>query len=250
MLKHRCRKRNPRNGRYCQLPPLVDDNLPAELRNTLKGLPFLRHDIDFLLFAADEDLKFLRGCRVWYADGTFKVSPPGYTQLYTIHGTRDGVNIPCVFALLPNKSEATYMALLTRLVEIEPLLQPQTVITDFEQAAINAFTNVLSPEIHGCHFHFGQCIWRKVQEYGYSVRYNTEPDYAMHIRMLVALAYVPNHDKVRVYEELIELESFPEVDLLLNYFEDTFIGRRRRRRRGGALQCISIRYLGLLPSCY
>ena len=124
------------------------------------------------------------------------------------------------------------MAPLTRLVEIEPLLQPQTVITDFEQAAINAFTNVLSPEIHGCHFHFGQCIWRKVQEYGYSVRYNTEPDYAMHIRMLVALAYVPNHDKVRVYEELIELESFPEVDLLLNYFEDTFIGRRRR---GGAL---------------
>ena len=51
----------------------------------------------------------------------------------------------------------------------------------------------------------------------------------MHIRMLVALAYVPNNDKVRVYEELIELDSFPEVDQLLNYFEDTFIGRRQRR---------------------
>jgi len=50
--------------------------------------------------------------------------------------------------------------------------------------------------------------------------------------MLVALAYVPNDDKVRVYEELIDLDSFPEVDQLLNYFEDTFIGRRRR---GGAL---------------
>ena len=226
-------KRNIR--RYRQLPPQVDDNLPAELRITLNGLPFLRHDIDFLLFAADEDLQFLSGCRVWFADGTFKVSPAGYTQLYTIHGTRDGINIPCVFALLCNKLEVTYAALLTKLGEIEPRLQPQTVITDFEQAAMNAFTNVFSPQIHGCHFHFGQCIWRKVQEYGYAGRYNNEPDYAMHIRMLVALAYDPNDDKVRVYEELIDLDSFPEVDQLLNYFEDTFIGRRRRRRRGGAL---------------
>src|ERR1700759_3531486 len=50
-------KRNIR--RYRQLPPLVDNNLPAELRNTLTNLPFLRHDMDFLLFAADDDLRFL-----------------------------------------------------------------------------------------------------------------------------------------------------------------------------------------------
>ena len=93
---------------------------------------------------------------------------------------------------------------------------------------MNAFTSVFSPQIHRCHFHFGQCIWRKVQEYGYAERYNNDPDYALHIRMLVALAYVPNDDKVRVYEELIELDSFPKVNQLLNYFEDTFIGRRRR----------------------
>jgi hypothetical protein len=106
-------------------------------------------------------------------------------------------------------------------------LQPQIAITDFELAAMNAFTSIFNPQIHGCHFHFGQCIWRKVQEYGYAGRYNNEPEYAMHIRMLVALAYVPNDDKVRVYEELVELHTFPEVDQLLNYFEDTFLGRRR-----------------------
>ena len=43
--------------------------------------------------------------------------------------------------------------------------------------------------------------------------------------MLVALAYVPNNGKVRIYEELVELDTFPEVDQLLNYFEDTFLGR-------------------------
>lgn len=226
-------KRNIR--RYRQLPPAIDDNLPDQLRNTVNGLPFLRHDVDFLLFAAEADLLFLSGCSVWFADGTFKVSPAGYTQLYTIHGTRSGINVPCVFALLPNKLEVTYTTLLTKLLEIEPRLQPQTVITDFEQAAMNAFRNVFNAQIHGCHFHFGQCVWRKIQEFGYAVRYNNEPDYAMHIRMLVALAYVPNDDKVRVYEELIELDTFPEVDEILNYFEDTFLGRRQRRRRGTAL---------------
>lgn len=226
-------KRNIR--RYRQLPSDIENNLPPELQNTLNNLPFLRQDIDFMLFAADTDLQFLSSCRVWFADGTFKVSPAGYTQLYTIHGTRDGINIPCVFALLPNKLEATYTALLTKIMEIEPRLQPETVITDFEQAAMNAFTSVFNPQVHGCHFHFGQCIWRKVQEFGFAARYNNEPEYAMHIRMLVALAYVPNADKVRVYEELIELDTFPEVDQLLNYFEDTFLGRRQRRRRGAAL---------------
>lgn len=214
--------------RYRQLPSQVNNNIPNELRNTLNGLPFLRYDIDFLIFAADEDLRFLAGCRIWFADGTFKVSPVGYTQLYTIHGTRDGVTIPCVYALLPNKSQSTYNSLLTKLAEIEPRLHPYTVITDFEQAAMNAFRTVFNPQLHGCHYHFGQCIWRKVQEFGYAGRYNNEPEYAMHIRMLVALAYVPNDDKVRVYEELVDLDTFPVVDQLLNYFEDTFIGRRRR----------------------
>lgn len=228
-------KRNIR--RYRQLPPQADGEiLPAELRNTLDGQPFLRNDVDFLLFAADEDLNFLASCEVWFADGTFKVSPAGYSQLYTIHGTRNGINIPCVFALLPNKLEATYTALLRKLLEIQSGLQPTTVVTDFEMAAMKAFTNVYNTEIHGCHFHFGQCIWRRVQEYGFAGRYNNEPDFAMHIRMLVALAYVPNSDKVAAYEELTRLETFPEVDPLLTYFEDTFLGRpARRRRRNAAL---------------
>jgi hypothetical protein len=53
----------------------------------------------------------------------------------------------------------------------------------------------------------------------------------MHIRMLFALAYVPTYDIVCVFEELIGLASFPEVEPLLNYFEDTFLGRQRQRRR-------------------
>ena len=99
--------------RYRQLPSQIDNNLPSEHRNTTKGLPILRHDNNCLLFAADEDLHFLAGCTLWFADGTFSVSPAEFTQLYTIHGTRDGLTI-CVFELLSNKLKAIYTEMLTK----------------------------------------------------------------------------------------------------------------------------------------
>ncbi|KAL3869771.1 hypothetical protein ACJMK2_042408 [Sinanodonta woodiana] len=201
-------KRNIR--RYRQLlPPQINNNLPAELENTTNGRPFLRHDIDFQLFAAAEDLQFFSGCIVWFADGTFKVSPAEYTQLYTIHGTRDGINIQCVFVLLPNKTENIYTALLMKLKEIEPRLQPHTVITDFEKAAMNAFTSVFQPQLHGCHIHFGQNIWRKVQEYGYAWRYNTEPEYVMHIQMLVSLAFPAPNCPLRIVRSEMSAPNCP-----------------------------------------
>ena len=46
MPKTETLKRNIR--RYRQLPPLIDENLPTQLRNTTNGLPFLRHDVDFV----------------------------------------------------------------------------------------------------------------------------------------------------------------------------------------------------------
>jgi hypothetical protein len=90
-------------ARYRVPPPTpVGRLLPERLELTLQGCPFLRHESEWLLFAAEADLQFLRSCNVWFADGTFKVSPPQYLQLYTIHGFRDGISVPCVYALLPN----------------------------------------------------------------------------------------------------------------------------------------------------
>ena len=43
-----------------------------------------------IIFAAEDDLEFLSRCQHWFADGTFRVSPNGYDQLYTIHGFING----------------------------------------------------------------------------------------------------------------------------------------------------------------
>ena len=45
----------------------------------------------------------------WYCDGTFDVSPTVFKQLYTIQIIKNGVLFPLVYALLPNKTQKTYL---------------------------------------------------------------------------------------------------------------------------------------------
>src|SRR6218665_1348819 len=94
-----CRHRR-RNG-------LTDDM--EEYKNTTSGSPFIRvQEADFILFAAQEDIDFLFSNQHWLADGTFRVTPEGFDQLYTIHTLFNGQAFPCIYALLPGRSEAVY----------------------------------------------------------------------------------------------------------------------------------------------
>lgn len=46
-----------------------------------------------MIFASDEQLNVLFHSNVLFADGTFKVSPKLFEQLYVIHGMQDGEGI-------------------------------------------------------------------------------------------------------------------------------------------------------------
>jgi hypothetical protein len=80
---------------------------------------------------------------------------------------RDAV-IPVVFALLPNKTQQTYLRLIDKLIEICPLFNPKSVMMDFERAAINAFNDRFTTRnpsftMSGCFFHLQNSVQRKVQ---------------------------------------------------------------------------------------
>ena len=72
-----------------------------------------------LLFASDWGLEQLCIHRNWAADGTFKVSPDVFAQLYTIHASVMGYAVPCAYALLIEKTEAAYRQMLRQLKAIE-----------------------------------------------------------------------------------------------------------------------------------
>ena len=99
--------------------------------------------------------------------------------------------IPRVHALLLNKEESIYDNLFRKMLELEPTLNPFSVMVDFEKAAINALENNFISVISGYFFHLAQNVYSKVQMEGLAINYREDHEFALQIKMLPSLAYVP-----------------------------------------------------------
>ena len=189
---------------------------------THNGDEFLRYqDENMMIFAAEEDLIFLASCKDLFGDGTFKVAPPEYVQQYTIHGYFDGLTYPCVYVLLKGKTQVIYEKMLDEVLNLFPIgVTPvvETIMTDFEKAAINAFEKKFSDaQVAGCYFHLGQCAWRRIQreEANYK-RYKEDPAFAIRVRRFLALAFVPPNE-VHRYMNLLMADEVARNEGLLEF---------------------------------
>ena len=210
--------------RFFDIPPIYQE--------TTAGQPFLLHDSGheenrILVFATNDNIQLLAESPSWFMDGTFKTAPELFFQLYTIHSCTAKKVLPCVYALLPNKQQATYNRLFEILKEHQNNLAPQNVMVDFELAVLNAITTSFPDSSKkGCFFHFSQAIFKKIQSLGLQVRYKDDEDFAHKVRMLAALAFVPEADVIDAFEAVSE--DFPfDAQAVIDYFEDTYIGRLR-----------------------
>ena len=110
------------------------------------------------------DFDFEVNCALWFGDGTFRVTPDDFDQLYTLHGFINGEVFPCIYALLPGRSEEIYRRFLDHVIRLVPAVNPASVVLDFEIATMKAFqAQFLRKMISGCMFHSGQCLWRELQ---------------------------------------------------------------------------------------
>ena len=90
--------------------------------------------------------------------------------------------------------EITYNRFFNELTKLEPTLRPKTIMIDFEKAAINALKAVFPATLQrGCFFHFCQNLYRSITGHGLKEKYENDPEFALKIRMLSALAFVPTH---------------------------------------------------------
>jgi len=154
------------------LPPLPVDQLfviPPVYQNTYDDEPFLIYDKRkshyggrLLMFASEEQLNVLFQSEVLFADGTFKVCPKLFEQLYVILAITNGegrffrngslylllslfhmfLAVPVCFALTSNRRHQTYEAMFRRLkkmaVDMGSDFKPSTIVCDFEHAFMNA----------------------------------------------------------------------------------------------------------------
>ena len=97
-----------------------------------------REDNDrIIIFGKNDLLRCLERKACWIADGTFKVVPELFFQLYSIHVQVESTSWPCVLALLPGKSQEIYTRLFGALKDLIPETAPTRIPTDFEMAAMN-----------------------------------------------------------------------------------------------------------------
>lgn len=143
--------------------------------------------------------------------------------------------MPLVYVLATHKDVLTYTTILEQLKLRAPQLKPNHVMVDFELAAIHGVSNEFSEtEVHGCFFHFQQCIWRKIQEVGLQAQYGRDPEFALRMRYLAALAFVPQQKVVDYFKKLKNMlcvEKRPaagsddwKVREVFEYLERTWIG--------------------------
>ncbi|CDW54901.1 MULE and FLYWCH domain containing protein [Trichuris trichiura] len=161
------------------------------------------------------------------ADGTFRIAPPEFAQVYVIMAERGGFVLPVLYALLPNKHELTYRRMFESIKAAWPQFDPETITLDFEQAAMNAATATFpSVQVYGCFFHFARRLKRQLSEQGLLSAYNSDANLAIGARMIASLAFMPTE---HLEEGITELSRVLQSELLpvLAWFENAYVGRAK-----------------------
>ena len=88
-------------------------------------------------------------------------------------------------------------------------------------AVLRVFPDV---DVKGCFLNLAQCAYCKVQANGLQQKYIEDEQFNLDIKMIPALASVPEDAVEEAFESLADNIS-ADAQPILDYFEDTFIGR-------------------------
>ena len=97
-------------------------------------------------------------------------------------------------------------------------------------AASNIFVGV---DVKGCFFHLSQNIRKHIQHNRCAALYGNDDDFSLLMRMIAAVAFVPMVDVPQAFYNVeVEIRNNYNnaINVILDYFEDTYIWRQRRGR--------------------
>jgi hypothetical protein len=187
------RFKNKQNFTYSK-----DYDIPKELTMTKSRKQFLLYDsgIDddkrILIFATADNLIHLAYNKIWLCDSTFKSAPIGYEQLFTIQCKIRGKFLPLVHCFMKNRKKESYDIIFNYIKKECQSLDPKYIIIDFEKATYNSLKEKFpGVKLSGCLFHFGQILWRRLQNFGLQNRYKNDFYFKHKIKMIFSLAFVP-----------------------------------------------------------
>ncbi|CAM4928514.1 unnamed protein product [Rotaria socialis] len=125
-----------------------DNQLPDNLKQTDRGENFVLHeDEKLIIFTTATNLSVLKTCKHWFVDGTFKVCPEDFYQMFTLHGLYKSQVIPLVYGLLVGNKTTDYDHFFRRIMD-EDDFDPETILSDFEAATIKSINSLFPNIVH------------------------------------------------------------------------------------------------------
>lgn len=79
---------------------------------------------------------------------------------------------------------------------------------------------------HGCLFHLGQNLWRHIQKSGFASRYGNDSDFALRLRHILALAYLPVDQIPDAFEQIKQHVLPEDAEPVTEWFEMYYIKGR------------------------
>lgn len=154
--------------------------LDTEYKETVSKEPFLlkriaQDDVEILIYSTRKNIMLLCNSNYWIMDGTFKIIPNIFYQLFTIHcNVRSNENciFPMVDCLMSGKSTNHYELLSQGLLDLIDqfgfTINTKMAICDYEKAIATALENTTAQvQPTGCYFHLNQAIVAKIRNLGH-----------------------------------------------------------------------------------
>jgi len=148
--------------------------------------------------------------------------------------------IPTTWVLMKNRSMKDYNCVLMTLKAVAQrnsiILNPRTVMIDFELAAMNSYIlNFPNIKVKGCHFHFGQAIFRKFSSH-FKCEYHEHQAVRDWFSRVFVLALIPEHVVEHYWTNNLLLSKPAELDgdkwlLFCNYFQRTYLCQQIRSQQ-------------------
>ena len=233
-IKQRITRKRKKNEIHIKEPvDLKSLVVPDQYKKTYRGKLFLiddsKDDDRVLLFSTDDNLKLLSKHRDWLGDGTFKILPLLFLQLYSILVEINNFIIPLAFGLLPNKTQRTYLKFFSMLKK-RLTSNPNSINVDFEKAVFNAVQKTFGAgvEIYGCYFHLSQNFFKHVRKMEFYIMYLTDTHVKQCFLFTQALAFLPSKDVLSGFLIVKQfcIENCARFMPFLDYVEKYYIGGR------------------------
>jgi hypothetical protein len=147
-------------------------------------------------------------------DGTFKICPSLWKQLYIVMVKFGNSWIPVCYALLPDKCKETYFTFFymvgKQIKDMNLKFNIKSMRMDFEVGAMKAAAAAWMIVVKGCYYHFTQSGWRFVQTNNMASAYlaDNDQEFKLLVKCVLSLPHVPVED----LENTIEILSDKEWD--------------------------------------